>query len=101
MKRYLSKNNQNIRRIDFLIKNYPNSKILIPFRNPLQHANSLFRQHYFFNAIQKKDNFIKKYMFWIGHSEFGLDYIPFYDLELNYPDCNLFNHWLEQWYLPR
>ena len=31
MKRYLSKNNQNIRRIDFLIKNYPNSKILIPF----------------------------------------------------------------------
>ena len=53
--RYLSKNNQNIKRIEHLIKNYPNSKIIIPFREPLQHSFSLITQH-------KKFIFFKKMM---------------------------------------
>ena len=39
-KRYLSKNNQNIKRLDLINKILPNSKIIIPFRNPIQHANN-------------------------------------------------------------
>ena len=35
----------------------------------------------------------------IGHSEFGLDYIPQIDNNLKYPDSHNINHWLEQWYL--
>ena len=44
-KRYLSKNNQNIRRVKYLSSIFPNSKILIPFRDPLQQATSLLLQH--------------------------------------------------------
>ena len=97
--RYLSKNNQNIKRIDYLIKNYPNSKIIIPFRQPLQHAFSLLNQHNKFISFQKNDNFIRKYMSLIGHSEFGLDYMPQFYKDLKYSDFDNFNHWLEQWYL--
>ena len=35
----------------------------------------------------------------IGHSEFGLDYVPQFDNNLNYSDSYNLNHWLEQWYL--
>ena len=34
----------------------------------------------------------------IGHSEFGLDYIPLFDNNLKYSDSYNINHWLEQWY---
>ncbi len=97
--RYLSKNNQNITRIEYLIKNYPDSKIIIPFREPLQHSFSLLNQHIKFNSFQKNDDFIRKYMSLIGHSEFGLDYIPQFDENLKYFDAQNINHWLEQWYL--
>ncbi len=98
-KRYLSKNNQNIKRIEYLIEKYPNSKIIIPFREPLQHSFSLFTQHKKFISLQKNDDFIRKYMSLIGHSEFGLDYIPLFNNNLKYPDSHILNHWLEQWYL--
>ena len=97
--RYLSKNNQNIKRVEYLIKNYPNSKIIIPFREPLQHSFSLFTQHKKFISLQKNDDFIRKYMSLIGHSEFGIDYIPQIDKNLKYSDSQNINHWLEQWYL--
>ena len=97
--RYLSKNNQNTKRIDYLIKNYPNSKIIIPFREPTQHAFSLYNQHKKFISLQKKDDFNRKYMFWIGHSEFGTDYNCISKNNIVYENSNEFNHWLEQWYL--
>ena len=97
-RRYLSKNNQNIKRINHLINIFPSSKIIVPFRDPIQHAYSLFSQHKKFNHLQKNDDFIRKYMFWIGHSEFGLDYVPLYQKNLKYPDINDINHWIEQWY---
>jgi hypothetical protein len=96
--RYLSKNNQNIKRIEYLIKHFPNSKIIIPFREPLQHAYSLFNQHKKFSSLQKKDDFIRRYMSLIGHSEFGLDYEPQFENDLKYPNFDNINHWLEQWY---
>ena len=34
----------------------------------------------------------------IGHSEFGLDYIPQFENDLKFFDYNNINHWLEQWY---
>ena len=97
--RYLSKNNQNIRRLDLINDYFPNSKILIPFRDPIQQAYSLFFQHQMFVKLQNEDNFIRCYMNLIGHSEFGLDYKTIYPLNLKYPNAIDFNHWLEQWYL--
>ena len=97
--RYLSKNNQNIKRIKHLIKNYPNSKVIIPFREPLQHSFSLFTQHKKFISLQKNDDFTRSYMALIGHSEFGLDYIPQFDNNPKYSNFYDINHWLEQWCL--
>jgi len=98
-RRYLSKNNQNIRRVEFISKTFPHSKILIPFRNPIQHAYSLLSQHKRFIEDSKKDKFISNYMKWIGHTEFGPNYIPIHDENLCFEDDMTINHWLEQWYL--
>ncbi len=98
-KRYLSKNNQNIRRLDIIATIFPNSKILIPFRNPIQHSYSLLSQHKRFLEDSKKDNFISNYMKWIGHTEFGPNYIPIHNKNLYFEDDLNINHWLEQWHL--
>jgi hypothetical protein len=98
-KRYLSKNNQNIRRVKLISKIFPHSKILIPFRNPIQHAYSLLSQHKRFIEDSKKDKFISNYMNWIGHTEFGPNYIPMHDKNLCFKDDLNINHWLEQWHL--
>jgi hypothetical protein len=98
-KRYLSKNNQNIRRLELISTIFPNSKILIPFRNPIQHAYSLLFQHKRFIDDSQKDNFISNYMKWIGHTEFGPNYIPIHGKNLCFKDNLNINHWLEQWYL--
>ena len=97
--RYLSKNNQNIRRINLITSIFNNSKILIPFRNPIQHAYSLLTQHKKFIEESKNDQFISKYMKWIGHTEFGPNYIPIYNHNLNFHNDLEINHWIEQWYL--
>ena len=98
-KRYLSKNNQNIRRLDMISEIFPNSKILIPLRDPIQHAYSLLLQHKRFIEESKKDNFISNYMRWIGHTEFGPNYIPIRNNNLCFEDDLTINHWLEQWHL--
>jgi len=97
--RYLSKNNQNIRRLDLITEIFPRSKILIPFRDPLQQSLSLFSQHMRFVKAQNDNTFVRSYMKWIGHSEFGIDYEMIHHSNLQYPNENEFNHWLEQWYL--
>lgn len=97
--RYLSKNNQNIRRLDRVHKIFPNSNKLVPFRLPAQQAFSLFSQHQKFKTLQQEDPFTRDYMNWIGHSEFGLDYRPIVSCNLTYQDDDAPDHWLEQWFL--
>ncbi|MEM9704975.1 MAG: sulfotransferase, partial [Pseudomonadota bacterium] len=53
--RYLSKNNNNILRLEALAKVFPSSIILIPFRAPIDHARSLLRQHINFSHQQADD----------------------------------------------
>ena len=97
--RYLSKNNQNIRRLELISDVFPKSQILIPFRNPIQHSYSLLSQHQLFIDLSKNDTFISDYMKWIGHTEFGPNYIPIHDKHLTFRDHLDINHWLEQWWL--
>ncbi len=97
--RYLSKNNQNIKRVELINSIFSNSKILIPFREPIQHAYSLLTQHKKFIDDAKNDKFISKYMKWIGHTEFGPNYIPIQNQNLNFDNDLEINHWIEQWYL--
>ena len=83
--RYLSKNNLNIARIDILLKNFPDAAIIVPFREPLQHAASLLRQHLNFLGIHRDDRFAREYMAGIGHFDFGENLRPVD-----------FNHWLDR-----
>ena len=78
---------------------FSNSKIFVPFRDPIQHAYSLLTQHKKFIDDSKNDKFISKYMKWIGHTEFGPNYIPIHNQNLNFHNDLEINHWIEQWYL--
>ncbi len=75
-KRYLSKNNANIARLDFLRMLLPDCRIIIPVRNPWDHVKSLREQHARFSAIHARDRFSREYMDWIGHYEFGAGLRP-------------------------
>src|SRR5690606_21285585 len=75
--RYLSKNNNNILRLPYLFKSFAKARVVIPFRDPLQHALSLLNQHRHFSGIQASDHFSLEYMNWLGHYEFGLNQKPF------------------------
>ena len=96
--KYLSKNNLNFKRIDLINSILPNSKFLIPIREPLQHAYSLLKQHINFCKLQKDDDFVRRYMNYLGHNEFGLDHKP-WNNSINFTNLNDINYWLEQWYL--
>ena len=97
-KRYLSKNNLNYNRIDLIKSIFPKSKFLIPAREPLQQSLSLLNQHLHFLKLQKNNNFIRKYMNYLYHFEFGLDH-KFWNKPKIYKDPNNLNYWLEQWVL--
>ena len=100
---YLSKNNNNILRLPGLARALPTAHFIVPFRNPLQHAQSLLRQHQNFSKSQIADPFSRKYMRWLGHFEFGCDYRPFSfgDESERYSttDADQLRHWLERWTL--
>ena len=96
--KYLSKNNLNYKRIDLIQSIFPNSIFLIPIREPLQHTNSLLNQHLHFSQLQKEDDFIRRYMNYLGHNEFGLNHKP-WKKPIHFNDLNNINYWLEQWCL--
>jgi len=75
-KRYLSKNNANFSRLDAIRKLCPDAVILIPFRSPITHTDSLVRQHERFSSAHSEDTFSSHFMKWIGHYEFGENFKP-------------------------
>jgi hypothetical protein len=101
--RYLSKNNNNVLRFNYLQKAFPASYIIIPFRDPLQQAISLLNQHLHFSKIQQEDKFTLDYMNWLGHFEFGLNQKPFFFndeetfREMQAYDKADINFWLLSW----
>ena len=85
--RYLSKNNANISRTAKIIQLFPDALILVPFRNPLNHAASLLRQHLNFLKIHAAEPFTRRYMADIGHFDLGANLRPVD-----------FGHWLSREY---
>lgn len=69
--RYVSKNNTNICRIQAINKIFPDAYIIVPLRDPIEHAVSLQRQHKNFCERHAAEPFVRKYMEDIGHFEFG------------------------------
>ena len=98
-KNYLSKNNNNILRLKALKEAFPNSVIIVLFREPLQHAYSLMNQHKRFLLMHNNDPFSKKYMAWLAHYEFGLNHRPFIFSEKNFEGGKVetLEYWLKLW----
>jgi hypothetical protein len=68
---YLAKNNNLILRYRSLKDHRPGLCSILLFRDPVEHAFSLMKQHARFSALQEKDPFVLEYMTWLGHHEFG------------------------------
>ncbi|MEM7268684.1 MAG: sulfotransferase [Pseudomonadota bacterium] len=99
--RYVSKNNANMMRAPLIQASFPDAQIVLPLRDPVSHAASLFRQHRNFLARHEEDDFTKRYMKDIGHFEFGALHRPF-----DAPSLDEFvdgrtpsdiNYWLAYW----
>lgn len=100
--RYLSKNNNNVLRMPSLAEAFPQALVVIPFRNPLQQADSLLIQHRRFVARHNEDRFGSAYMRWLGHHEFGVNHRPFRFSETSElasikADSDSPEYWLKIW----
>lgn len=98
--RYLSKNNLNILRLDYLKRLFPDGCFVVPFRDPVEHAMSLLRQHLNFSKMHQSNGFAKSYMAGIGHFDFGdnLKPVEFGNwLEQNDYHSDDLNFWLAYW----
>ena len=74
--RYLSKNNANMLRLGGIVAAFPDAVLVHPFRDPLQQAASLLRQHRAAIEAGRSDPFRSAYMRWLGHYEFGRSHRP-------------------------
>ena len=89
----------SIKLIFFLVKYkfFPNAKILIPFREPLQSSYFLLTQYNKFVQNSNDDKFVSKYMECIGRNEFGPNYQSIYNNNLIFKNPFEINQWIEQW----
>lgn len=69
--RYLAKGNYNVLRLAYLAKLFPDLKIVIPYRNPVDHIASLLKQHRFFQEQHNQDARVGRHLALSGHFEFG------------------------------
>lgn len=97
--RYLSKNNNNVLRLDAILEAFPEAEILVPFRRPDAHARSLLDQHRRFLAESETDAFTRRYMGWLAHHEFGPGHRPFGFPEVDLSGLTPTEHayWLAHW----
>lgn len=99
--RYLSKNNGNLSRLGKLARLFPDGTLLIPFRNPVDHAASLWRQHLLFEQLHASEPFTRRYMADLGHYDFGANLRPIdFDHWLDEEDLeppSSANFWLRYW----
>lgn len=99
--KYVSKNNNNVLRLDALEK-IDRQKIILLFREPVAHASSLMKLDKRFSEDQEKDPFSLKYFDYLGHHEFGLHHKPFlltesFGQHRNQYDKESLNYWLAIW----
>lgn len=99
--RYLSKNNNFLLRYNSLRTLNKEFKVILMFRDPINHSISLFKQHQSYSEMQTDDEFVKDYMSWLVHHEFGLEQRNFHfenhHTESQYTDKNDLSYWIEQW----
>ncbi len=97
---YLAKNNNLLLRFESFTALKANIRAVFIFRNPIDHAQSLLRQHQNFCAQQTEDPFVLQYMNWMGHHEFGQNHKAFKLNEEHFcseRDPSTIDYWLCLW----
>ena len=97
---YLAKNNNALLRYPGLRAQNRDFTTVLMFREPLVHASSLFAMHRRYAAMQQDDPFVRTYMDWLAHHEFGGGHKPFcFDEEAGVVtgDVNTLDYWLDRW----
>jgi hypothetical protein len=74
--RYAAKANYHVARLAYLVRLFPDARILIPIRSPEGHIASLMRQQQWFSAGHRANRRALALMQRSGHFEFGLDRRP-------------------------
>ena len=99
--RYVSKNNANVSRIPKLLSMFPDATVLVPFRRPVDHAVSMWRQHQNFKQIHEDEPFAQRYMADLGHYDFGANLRPIAFggwSDCGHPECpDDIRFWLRYW----
>ncbi|TWT68754.1 sulfotransferase [Crateriforma conspicua] len=96
---YLSKNNNFLLRAESFLKQTPQYTLVLVYRDPIQHAQSLLRQHRLHCQLQQQSPFVLDYMDMLGHHEFGLnrrDFV-FESQAFRHHDADSFDYWIERW----
>ena len=75
-RRYLSKGNYNVTRLEYLLKLFPDARFVIPVRDPVWHIASLMKQHALFCEGGERHPESVRHLQRVGHFEFGLDRRP-------------------------
>ena len=70
--RYATKNNNNLTRLEYLHRVFPDLRILLVVRDPVSHVASLVKQNRMFKAMGSQDPRHEKLLHVVGHHEFGL-----------------------------
>jgi hypothetical protein len=70
-RRYVSKGNYNLARIEYLARLFPSARFVVPVRAPLAQVRSLTEQHALFCRYAQSDARVPKYLAAAGHYEFG------------------------------
>jgi len=96
---YLSKNNNFLLRAKSVLAQRDDYFLVIVFREPLDHIDSLYRQHHLQKNDQEERPFALDYMDMLGHHEFGQGRRDFrFDGDsFEFHDPNDHNYWLERW----
>ena len=95
---YLAKNNNALLRYPSLREHNREFYAVLMFREPLSHAASLLAMHRRYTAMQDSDPFVRIYMDWLVHHEFGGGHKPFHFCsEPVTGDPETLDYWLDRW----
>tara|TARA_B100000989_G_scaffold9812_1_gene6612 strand:+ start:3396 stop:4415 length:1020 start_codon:yes stop_codon:yes gene_type:complete len=96
-KKYISKNNNNILRINKLLSLSGDNLFIIMYRDPLNHIHSLKKQFFNFLDLHKNNFFYQNYFNYLGHYEFGLTHKHYEFLTNKSQDYKDNFFWLSKW----
>ncbi len=75
-RRYVSKGNYNITRLQYLQRLFPDARFVLPVRDPAGHVASLIKQQRLFSQATRESPRAREHLRRVGHFEFGPDRVP-------------------------